>query len=412
MCYQCKNLILTILGVIIFVFNTVDLSSGGDMFEADFIFDPEKSSHGHVHASCIVECPNGDLMAVWYENGPKRDDYYYVQDADKSDDVRIGAARLPKGAKEWSEPFVISDTFGVADNNPCLAIDRQNRLWLIHSAMIGAPLKTWGGTILCYKVSSDYQRPGLPKWDRESILIIHPNGLDETIAKGAEQLRRYANRSNRYEGIAKRLLEQLSDPFARRLGWMPRAHPTILADGTLLLPLGNENFGVAAMAMTNDGGETWTFSQVVPGKLGVEQPSVVSLPDGKLIAFFRDAANDHRIKRSESLDSGNTWSPICETTLPNPGSGIEAILLQSGNLAMVYNDKEESPRDRLAISISEDFGESWEWTRHIEDIPGQRFDYPSIVQSKDGSLHVSYSYNLKTIKHVRFNEEWVREGGY
>jgi predicted neuraminidase len=76
---------------------------------------------------------------------------------------------------------------------------------------------------------------------------------------------------------------------------------------------------------------------------------------------------------------------------------------------MVYNDKEAEPRDRLAISISEDFGETWIWTRHLEDTPGQRFDYPSIVQSKDSTLHVSYSYNLRSIKHVHFDEKWVTE---
>ena len=378
------------------------------MFEADFIFDPEKSSHGHVHASCIVECPNGDLLSVWYENGPKRDDYYYTKDADKSDDVRIGAARLRRGAKKWSKPFVISDTFGVADNNPCLAIDHQDHLWLIHSAMVGAPMKTWGSSLLCYKVSSDYHKPGTPRWDRESILIVHPRGLEEAVAKNAAEMLRHANWENRYEERAKGLFERLSDPFARRLGWMPRAHPTILADGTLLLPLAH--FGVAIMAMTNDGGQTWTFSQIVPGKFGVSQPSVVRLPDGKLIAFFRDGSREHRIKRSESSDDGKTWSAIRETALPNPNSGIEAIMLRSGNLAMVYNDKEEEPRDRLAISISEDFGETWRWTRHIEDTPGGRFDYPSIIQSKDGSLHVSYSYSVKTIKHAHFNEEWIKEG--
>ena len=35
-------------------------------YEEEFIFDPEIESHGHVHASCIVECPNGDLLAVWF----------------------------------------------------------------------------------------------------------------------------------------------------------------------------------------------------------------------------------------------------------------------------------------------------------------------------------------------------------
>ena len=53
------------------------------------------------------------------------------------------------------------------------------------------------------------------------------------------------------------------------------------------------------------------------------------------------------------------------------------------------------------------------------------FHYPSIIQSRDGSLHSSYSYHLnkknllldaqgepakKSIKHVHFNEEWVIQG--
>ena len=126
-------------------------------------------------------------------------------------------------------------------------------------------------------------------------------------------------------------------------------------------------------------------------------------------SVVRDDTDDHRLKRSESLDNGNTWSPILAPDLPNPRSGIEAIVLKSGRLAMAYNDKEMEPRDRLAVSISEDMGETWKWTRHLEDVYGQRFDYPSIIQSKDGSLHVSYSYNLSTIKHVHLDEKWVIE---
>ena len=44
---------------------------GQPTYHNELIFDPAVQSHGHVHASCIVECPNGDLLAVWYENGPK-----------------------------------------------------------------------------------------------------------------------------------------------------------------------------------------------------------------------------------------------------------------------------------------------------------------------------------------------------
>jgi predicted neuraminidase len=78
-------------------------------------------------------------------------------------------------------------------------------------------------------------------------------------------------------------------------------------------------------------------------------------------------------------------------------------------LALIYNDTEKE-RDKLAISVSTDNGTTWQWTRHIEDTPKERFDYPSIIQSKDGSIHVTYSYNTKTIKHAHFDEAWVQEG--
>jgi predicted neuraminidase len=77
---------------------------------------------------------------------------------------------------------------------------------------------------------------------------------------------------------------------------------------------------------------------------------------------------------------------------------------------MIYNDLEESPRYRLAVSISADEGKTWPRKRYLENTAGGRFDYPSLVQAKNGALHATYSYNLKTIKHVEFNEAWVEKG--
>ena len=373
-----------------------------------FVFTGDR---GHVHASSVVETPNGSLLAVWYENGPASEHYYFQGgDEDKADDVRIGGARLPRDAAAWDAPFVMADTYGVSDNNPALVVDTQNRLWLVHATLIAVPARTWGSALLQFKVSADYEAAGPPRWQRSGVLIPKPEGLDETVAAAADDLRRRAGRqAPRNLERARALIERLDDPFARRLGWMPRVHPLALADGAVLVPLANENFNLAAMALSRDGGETWTFSRPVPS-IGVIQPSVLRLRDGRLLAFFRDTTERHRIHRSESRDGGLTWSPVTPTSLPNPGGGIEAIALQSGALAMVYNDKEESPRDRLAVSLSMDEGATWPWTRHLENTPGQRFDYPSLVQARDGLLHATYSYNLKTIKHVTFSESWIKEG--
>ena len=42
-----------------------------------------------------------------------------------------------------------------------------------------------------------------------------------------------------------------------------------------------------------------------------------------------------------------------------------------------------------------------------------QYHYPSVIQARDGAIHVTYSYFTpagKSIKHARFNEEWVRAG--
>ncbi len=380
------------------------------MYESEMIFDPASGEHGHVHASCIVVCPNGELRAVWYENGAPLPSPYYNEDRDKRSDVRIGGARKPAGAAAWNAPFVMADTFGVSDNNPCMAIDREKRLWLVYPTLLGVPEWTWGSGLVRYHVASSYDQTDVPQWTASNILLPQPVGLRDLVNARLEKW--VADGRMPQEAIDRmktRIEEAYKNPLIERLGWMPRNHPLVLSDGAVLLPLSNENFSVACMAITRDGGATWTISNPVP-EVGLIQPSVVELKDGSLLAFFRNSHPAKKIVRSESKDGGMTWSEVTLTDLVHPGAGIEAAALQNGHLAMVYNDVEESPRDQLAISISDDNGKTWKWTRHLENVPDERFDYPSIVQDPDGTIHVTYSYKLETIKHAWFNEEWVQAG--
>ncbi len=173
--------------------------------------------------------------------------------------------------------------------------------------------------------------------------------------------------------------------------------------------MASEIFGVASMAMTSDEGRTWTFSHS-PYGYGVEQPSVIQRKDGSLVAFFRDSSPARRIRFSESSYEGLIWTPIRNTVLPNPGSGLEALKLKSGRILLIYNDVEDDPRCSLAVSLSEDEGRTWKWTRHIERDQSGRYDYPSIIQTQDGMIHGTFSCNVRTIKHVKFTEAWVQEG--
>jgi len=106
-------------------------------------------------------------------------------------------------------------------------------------------------------------------------------------------------------------------------------------------------------------------------------------------------------------------------------------VLANGTWALVYNDLERG-RYSLAVSLSEDEGRTWPWTRHLERDPAStdeqqlgQYHYPSIIQAADGTLHATYSFFAapsaakrdgenrlvrKAIKHAHFNESWIRSG--
>ena len=69
----------------------------------------------HVHGSSMVALPNGDLLSVWFYGNGERN----------SDDVKLMGARLPKGAKAWSEPFLMADTPNLPDCNPVLFLNQS-----------------------------------------------------------------------------------------------------------------------------------------------------------------------------------------------------------------------------------------------------------------------------------------------
>jgi predicted neuraminidase len=117
-----------------------------------------------------------------------------------------------------------------------------------------------------------------------------------------------------------------------------------------------------------------------------------------------------RVIRSVSKDEGKTWSAGEDTEIPNPGTSLEAIALRDGRWLMVFNDLEKG-RNSLAVALSDDEGATWKWKRNLDKGEGQ-YHYPSVIQAKDGSIHVTYSVFEapgKAIRHAQFNAEWVMQ---
>ena len=181
----------------------------------------------------------------------------------------------------------------------------------------------------------------------------------------------------------------------------------------MLLPLYSDGYNISIVAISDDNGKHWKASNPIVG-LGPIQPSLVQKQNGHIVAYMRDSGDDpKRILKSVSKDNGETWSFAIDTKIPNPSSSIEVLQLKNGNWIMACNDTESS-RSQMAILLSFNEGKSWEVKKYIgkyEYNSGITLAYPSLIQSSDRLIHLTYSLKDKkgkTIQHAVFNEDWIK----
>lgn len=376
----------------------VACASAEPQVESQLVFPIQQE---HVHSSSLVECPNGDLLVVWFQGAGER----------SADNVRLNGSRLRRGQDDWDPVFLMADTPGVPDCNPVLFVDGRDRLWLF---WIVVHTNRWERSILKYRRADDCASEGPPQWTWQDVILLKPEALTQSLRDGFHALKldkgMWAEYAPRY---SKLLVEASTDPIKAQIGWATRARPLQLADGRIVLPLYSDGFNAGLMAISDDAGETWHASKPIVGP-GPIQPTLARRASGEIVAYCRDSGDaPHRILCSESNDNGETWSLARDTELPNPGSSIALLTLDDGRWLLVYNDTEEG-RHRLAVSLSDDEGRTWPHTRYLErDEPGKgSFAYPTAIQTSDGRIHVSYSYDVEagaSIKYASFLPIWVRD---
>ena len=387
-----------IVALVVVAFLAAGTACAEPVFRTQNIFP---TAGKHVHGSSIVECPNGDLLACWYHGSGER----------SADDVVVQGARLKKGEREWSPVFLMADTPGFPDCNPVLYIDRLERLWLFWLPVLA---NRWECGYLKYRRSEKYQEDLVPEWSWQDVIQLKPGeAFTKTLEEKFKELRYDDGMWGEYALPYRRLLiEAARDPYKRQTGWMTRIHPITLPTGRMLLPLYSDGFNVSLVAISDDHGETWRASLPIVG-LGPVQPTLVRKKDGTIVAYHRDAGNaPPRVLISTSQDDGESWSAATDTDIPNSGSSLEVIALKDGLWLMICNDTEYG-RHRLSAFLSDDEGETWKWKRKIEpsDEDGKSFGYPSVIQARDGLIHMTYSLSAKSGQSIRYctiNVEWVK----
>jgi len=302
--------------------------------EPGVVFRPEAYVPS-VHAASVCALPSGELMASWF--GGTREG---------APDTAIWGARFAGGA--WSEPRVIVDTPGRADGNSVVWLDGAGALRMWWVTMEG---RGWA-----------------------TCRVRELRSGDGGVTWGCERNVR------------------------ERWGWMVRNEP-LAHGGRIVMPMYDERHWFSFMLLSDDGGETWARSErlLVQG-VGLIQPAVAPLSDGRLLAFMR--STDGWVYASRSEDArGEAWSRPERTSLPNPNSAVELIGLRDGSLLCVYNPTPLG-RTPLRAAVSRDDGSTWETVADIETDEGE-YSYPTAVETSHGVVHVLYTQRRETIAHVR-----------
>jgi predicted neuraminidase len=363
-----------------------------------------------VHAAAVSPLPGGDLMAVWFAGS-----------REGAADVQIRGARYNAANGEWGDERVLAtrDSTETAVNkhirklgNPIIALAPNDRLWLFYvSVSVGG----WAGSAINAAYSDDLGE----SWSTPRQLVTTPFLNISTLVRGA---------------------------------------PVFHADGSIGLPVYHEFLGKFAeyLYLNPEGAVTDKF-RISRGKHSL-QPSIVPLSPTNAVALLRYAGNGPRhVLASNTNDAGKTWSKPRAIDPRNPNSSLAAIASPDHGLLVAMNNLTNG-RYRLSLYDTDSEMTLWQPVIELDQSPdpegnpftpevyreiigdkfmqssGQKrrssleqylehldqrvcsaygcefeYEYPYFIRGQDGLYHLVYSWNNSFVKHVSFNEAWLKE---
>jgi hypothetical protein len=333
-------------------------------------YGPMFSSHNHDPA--IVECPNGDLLAIWYST---------FQETGR--EVAVLASRLRYGAEEWEPASPFWDAPDRNDHTPALWFDGDDTLYFFIGVSTAA---TWGNLAIVLRTSSDNGAT----WSTPRF--IAPDHGSRT---------------------------------------MPEESVFRMRDGRIVLSVDaiDRRSRGTSVWISGDDGETWSDpGGTIPGI----HAAIAEGREGQLIAFSREHTVRGRMPKCLSSDGGASWECMA-SPFPRIASGQRPVMLRlrEGPLFFASFAEERTIEDAagrertvsgLFGALSYDDGETWPVERLItDDGPGRellggawtgRFTmshnraeprgYLSVTQTPNGVIHL-----ISSALHYEFNQRWL-----
>jgi predicted neuraminidase len=192
--------------------------------------------------------------------------------------------------------------------------------------------------------------------------------------------------------------------------------PVQLDDGTIISGSSTQSGGWHIhVERSTDNGQTWSRIPINGYDHGVIQPTILVHSQTNLQLLMRtgDHSDDAKMPTCWSYDAGLTWTSIEDGPLPNNSSGIDAVTLDDGRHLLAYNHSTRNEegtgrkgRGILTVSVSND-GVNWEAALVLDyrDQGDEQYSYPAVIQTRDGLVHVAYTWHRKRIKHVVINPD-------
>jgi alpha-L-fucosidase len=173
-----------------------------------------------------------------------------------------------------------------------------------------------------------------------------------------------------------------------------------LVNGKLLHPSSFETNGIwtSHVEFSDENLENWEKREI-QGPFSAIQPTILFHSDGKIQMLCR--TQEGVIATAFSDDQGETWTELEPTQITHNNSGIDAVTLANGYHLLLCNPIPKG-RQKLSLLGSAD-GLNWEEILVLEDEKSGEFSYPAIIQAKDGSIHLTYTYQREKIKYVHLS---------
>ena len=322
----------------------------------------------HNHDPAIIDCPNGDLLAIWYST---------LREKDR--ELSVAASRLRYRTDQWEQASLFWDAPDRNDHCPAMWVDETGKIY--HFAGL-ADAATWGALAVVMRTSTDNGAT----WSRARLIV--PT---------------HANRHMPVESVFR------------------------TSGGAIVLPC-DANPGTAIW-LSDDDAQTWYDPG---GTIAGIHAGVVELTDGRLIAFGRGDNIDGSMPTSISSDMGRNWEyfpsefppvsggqrvvlrrlregPILFVSFTSQSSGmvINAKHVYGMFAALSFNDGQTWPIKKLVTAGGpgrelDGGGNTGKFV--MDDTHAEPRGYLAATQTPDGVIHL-----ISSALHYEFNLEWLAE---